>query len=81
MACVFAVQTKFLLHTGVSRYKVSKRLKLSPRIVILLTAVARSGFITGYKSVLGAELIAKTVTNKLPLLSVLCLGIYFIVIM
>ena len=29
----------------VSRYKVAKRLRMSPGIVILLTVVARSGFV------------------------------------
>jgi len=40
-----------------------------------LRAVARSGFIPSYIAVLSAEAKAKTVTNNLPILSVLALGI------
>jgi hypothetical protein len=36
-----------------------------PGIVILLTAVARSGFITGYESVMAAGVKAKTMTSLL----------------
>jgi len=38
---------------------------MSPGIVILLTAVERSGYITGYESVMGAGVEAKTMTSLL----------------
>jgi hypothetical protein len=66
----------------VSRYKVAKQLRMSPGIVILLTAVARFGFVKHYKSVLVAGTpacrqagIGKNVTNNLPL-SVLWLVLF-----
>ena len=69
----------------VSRYKVAKRLRMSPGIVILLTAVERSGFYRNYSPVTGAGAKAKTVSSFLIILSVLvfsavkvtCINLYF----
>jgi hypothetical protein len=55
----------------VARYKVAKRLKMSPGIVVVLTAVARSGFVPHYKSVFVAVTKAKTMTNNLPFVRVI----------
>ena len=48
-----------------SRYNASRKQVKSHGIVILLTAVARSGYITGYESVMGAGVEAKTMTSLL----------------
>jgi hypothetical protein len=49
-----------------------------PDIVILLTAVERSGFVKHYDPVLMAEAKAKTMTSNLPLLSVLYVVFLFL---
>ena len=83
MARVFAVlvhsrkerSTAWFLPSGykasltlrVSRYKASRKQVTSHGVVILLTVLARSGFITGYKSVMAAGLEAKTMTSLLIL--------------
>ena len=55
----------------VSRYKLVKRLRISPGVVICLTAGARSGFASVQSPGLKAGSEAKTVTSFLIILSVL----------
>jgi len=74
MARVFAVRVQIAGRIRVSRYKADCEPYIYHRLQILCFAVARSGFITSYKAVMGVGVRAKTVTNLLILLSVLGLG-------
>jgi hypothetical protein len=71
MARVFAVRVLSWLSITIVAVQVILRMGNYPGIVILLTVVARSGFVKHYDSVLVAGAKAKTVTNNLPILSVL----------
>ena len=71
MARVFAVRVLSWLGITSVAVQVILRLGNYPGIVIMLTVVARSGFVKHYDSVLVAGAKAKTVTNNLPILSVL----------
>jgi hypothetical protein len=56
---------------AVSRYKFDRSQKFIKVQNFNCEQMRESGFVTSYKAVLGAGAKAKTVTNNLPLLSVL----------
>src|SRR4030066_2569249 len=67
--------TKYVAGTGaVSRYKLSRSQKFVKMQNLNCGQMRVSGCNGHYKFVLGAGVKAKSVTNNLPLLSVLCLG-------
>jgi len=69
----------FVRSTGaVSRYKLSRSQKTVTMQDLNWGQMRVSGCIYHYKAILGAGAKAKTVTNNLPILSVLCLGIYLL---
>jgi hypothetical protein len=76
MARVFAVMAGANLVIRVSRYNFTKWSSLSPGIGCCKWALARSRY-KHSEAVLGAGAKAKTVTNNLPLLSVLWAALYF----
>jgi hypothetical protein len=68
---------KLVTGTGaVSRYKLSRSQKFVTVQDFNCVQVRVSGCIYHYKFILGAGAKAKTVTNNLPILSVLCLGVW-----
>jgi hypothetical protein len=70
--------TKLLADTGaVSRYKLSRNQKFITVQEFNCGQMSVSGCNDHYKSVLGAEVKAKSVTNNLPILSVLAAAIIF----
>jgi len=64
----------------VSRYNASRKQVKSHGIVILLTAMARSGFVKHYDPVLVAGVVAKTITSLL-ILPALLVKVQFFIIM
>ena len=77
MARVFAVQVLIWLSITSVALQVILRMGNYPGIVILLTVVTRFGFVKHYGPVMVAGAKAKTVTNNLPILSVLACVFYF----
>jgi hypothetical protein len=70
--------TKLVESTGaVSRYKLSRSQKFITLKDFNCVQMRVSGCNSHYESVLGAGAKAKSVTNNLPLLSVLCVRYYF----
>jgi len=68
--------TKLLAGTGaVSRYKLSRSQKFVKEQDFNCVQMRVSGCMNHYKFVLSAGAKAKSVTNNLPILSVLCLGV------
>ena len=76
---VFALRVQVFIVLRVSRYNAGRKQVTSHGIVILLTVLARSGFITGYKSVMAAGLEAKTMTSLLILPALLVKVQFFFV--
>jgi hypothetical protein len=71
--------TNLVAGTGaVSRYKADRSQKVIKVYKALLGVVRESGCNGHYEFVLGAGAKAKSVTNNLPLLSVLAVGIHFL---
>jgi len=69
--------TKLVVGTGaVSRYKLSRSQKIVKVQKFNCGQMRVSGCNNPYKFVLSAGTIAKSVTNNLPILSVLCLGMF-----
>jgi hypothetical protein len=68
----------FIGGTGaVSRYKLSRSQKTITVLDLYYGLMRVSGYKNHYQFVWGVGAKAKSVTNNLPILSVLCLGIYF----
>jgi hypothetical protein len=81
MARVFAVMAGSSWTIRVSWYKVECEPYISHRLQTLCVAVARSGLVTSYKSVIGTEAKAKTMTSLLIIPSVLGFRSFFFIIM
>ena len=78
-SCEFIPVTKLVAGSGaVSRYILSRSQKFVKVQDLSCVQMSVSGFSSHYEFVLGVEAKAKSVTNNLPLLSVLVAGFKFI---
>ena len=79
-AAILSPVTNLVAGTGVvSGYKLSRSQKLVKVQEFNCRQMSVSGCMNFYRFVLSAGAKAKSVTNNLPILSVLCLGIFIII--